>query len=611
MSFLKRIFGGSKWETLADEDERPATFAPAPRYAPRPAAPAPRAPAAASPAAGAPLPRFQPGARPGTEVGTGPVVRVSPAQLAAPVPSKRPPPLASPAAPVPAPGSEVLGRIALTRPPPRRHAVREVQAPRESVLDQVGDGDLSFPEELRGCAVVERTAPDGRTDVVYRGPDGFTVAEADAQVLIDAYRAEHVAPKVPRPPTAGRYAAPIPAPAPARVEPKLLQVLGSPVTGEEVIEVLGRGEDVPPELRGARFVRSGGQFRYLLEGGKRYSTIQAEEVMDRWERRQAAARVASAALAAHPPTPAPAPSPAPPARPVAAASRPTPGPLPAVRPFAPGLPPVTVPDASPGALLPREPTPAAPTPAALALGDTTAVDAPAAPLDEGDTAPVSAPGPEAAPAELTPARLAAEALRQRVLADPAVVTLADVTPQRLQLAVEQEIGRRRTLHRLELLIELSLQARQVLIDAWQRSSARECRDAAKELESDLLVAGLANPLTLRSIDQAELLSLVLLRSSARRRTSVITEVARAVAEQVPGHLTQFLMTRSFVDRVARHHTADTPERAMSLVLTERLHEAVSEALENVFRRHGVWLPELGARLSQVLEPVVLSLVRKR
>lgn len=212
---------------------------------------------------------------------------------------------------------------------------------------------------------------------------------------------------------------------------------------------------------------------------------------------------------------------------------------------------------------------------------------------------------------LAEAQQAAERIRARVLDDEDAAYQTEVPNSRLQQACQSEIDRKRTRHRFEAMLDLSAKARDSLMEVWKKSSDRKQRDAAKDLDQDMQVLGLFNPMTMREIDLAEFLSIARLRSSERRRTIVTGELARRVGEQAPGDLHQFCMTRAFVDRVAQSamESADPTPKILETVLTDRLQESVEGILAEVTKRHGIWLPGLAERLTTRLAPLVRGLAK--
>jgi hypothetical protein len=208
------------------------------------------------------------------------------------------------------------------------------------------------------------------------------------------------------------------------------------------------------------------------------------------------------------------------------------------------------------------------------------------------------------------ARHAAEQLRTLVLEDEDAAYQARIEPRMIEKAVQSEVSRRRTRHRFENLMQMSQKARETLITAWKKEPDRPLRDATKDLENDMLVLGLFNPMTMREIDLTEFVSVARLRNSERRLGIVASEIARRVLEQVPAELHQFVMTRAFVDRVA-DAAAETHEAkaAMVQVLEKRLEESLEVVLAEVMRRHGIWLPDLKARITTKLGRTIDTLVR--
>jgi len=104
----------------------------------------------------------------------------------------------------------------------------------DTVVDVVDPADATMPPEIRGCQVIERRHPGAGAEVFYCRPDGATFFEAQANELIAVFRAA----------AAG----------------------GAPPV-ETVIDTLGTGDDVPPQLRGARLVDRGGEFVFLTTDG--------------------------------------------------------------------------------------------------------------------------------------------------------------------------------------------------------------------------------------------------------------------------------------------------------------------------------------------------------
>jgi hypothetical protein len=195
------------------------------------------------------------------------------------------------------------------------------------------------------------------------------------------------------------------------------------------------------------------------------------------------------------------------------------------------------------------------------------------------------------------ARHLAERLRARVLDDDPQVFAVVLPRDRLEHACVSEVTRRRSGHRFEQLLSLSERACETLVESWKSSSDRPLRDAARDLDQDMLVLGVFNPMTMRDIDPAELLSVARLRRSERRRGIVASELARRVADEVPPALHQFLMTRAFVDQAAQAAAEAPPaEEALRTVMQGRLTQALHDVVTDVMRRHGVWLPELEERL---------------
>ena len=730
MGFLKRIFGRNKWEQAADEvdmadavwesvpytDPTPsmgASSAP-PQYQPAatPQAPPPKfrpgvmqseAPAAVAPAA--PPPKFQPGAAP-----AAPPPRFQPgAAPAAPAPAPEP---------APEPEPEVVPTIAKSGP------VVMSQTPeptREVIIDTIDENDENMPEEFRGCRVVERTRPDGGVDIVYRGPDGFTVDEAAADFLISSYKEElaTLTPKTAHPHPSGSYA--VPAAVQPTVEPRLFDSAPQPephvpVTAE-VIDELGFDADLPPELRGARFVRRGGAFEYVTKDGSSLSKDEAESKMEQWERRQAEKRPSAPLVIdelgigndlppelhgakfvndgneflyitregtryskdmaegmmerwerdqterskANVQVAMPQPelqvpwgaSPSQPSSaPVAVTAEPS-GLLPSVEPAGAMTPPPSSaappaaepeivgssigdalkkraesgllsaapalePEQHPPSVTPpprkARPAPKTPTPVPIGVDPRFPVRAVSAP----DPGPEPGDGLDDPTKEisidsgaLAEAQQAAELIRERVLDDEDAAYGTELPASRLQQACQSEIDRKRTRHRFEYMLELATQARESLIEAWSKSSDRKQRDAAKDLDQDMAVLGLFNPMTMREIDLAEFLSICRLRSSERRRTIVTGEIARRVNEQASADLHQFCMTRAFVDQVgqAAMESTDPTEMVLETVLTARLRESVLGVVAEVTKRHGIWLPGLSDRLIMRLAPLIRGLIK--
>jgi hypothetical protein len=212
------------------------------------------------------------------------------------------------------------------------------------------------------------------------------------------------------------------------------------------------------------------------------------------------------------------------------------------------------------------------------------------------------------------ARHVAERLRNLVLGGSSGAGRLDVTLESLQQTCQAEIDRRRTKHRLESLIQLSEQARAALLTAWQDSKDRLIKEAARDLEQEMLVLGLVNPMTLRDIDLAEFITLARLRRSQRRREVVVGDISRRVLDEVPPALLQYLMTRAFVEHVAEAAAeSGSAEAALRAVMVGRLGAAIEAVTSEVMKRHGIWLPGLSERLQERLMPIIdgaIALARK-
>jgi hypothetical protein len=753
MGFLKRIFGRNKWEQVADEvDTANAVWESVPYVDPTPSMGASQSPPQVQPGAAAspPPPKFQPGGMqvgaaagadplappPKFQAGAMPAPRfrpgVTPAAVAEPTPA---PESASEPEPVPEsePESEPESVPSIAKPAMMSMS-RSPEPTKEIILDTIDEDDENMPEEFRGCRVVERTSPDGTVAIVYRGPDGFAVDEGAADFLIASYKEElaTLTPKTAQPHPSGVYAAPAQV-QPVAVEPRLMGVTAQPAgqapLADEIIDELGFGEDLPPQMRGARFVRRGGAFEYVTQEGSRlskdeaenqmeqwersladqadaaplvidelgigndlppelrgakfindgneflyvtregthYSKDMAEGMMERWERDEVERSQASLKVsmpqpevqtpwASSPSQPAAAPlavtaepseiqpraeppaaespaaespaaelpvaepemvgatigdvlkmraesgllsvapmlEPEPPLQPPPRTAKPAPTPAPAFTPA------------------PRqaEPTPRAPTPVPIGVDPRFPVRAVTEPQPgdvlEDPTTEVRIDG-----AALAAAQQAAELIRSRVLDDEDAAYKSGTSNSRLQQACQSEIDRKRTRHRFEHMLELSAQAREALQAAWSKSSDRKHRDAAKDLDQDMLLLGLFNPMTMREIDLPEFLSVSRLRSSERRRTIVTGELARRVNEQSTGDMHQYCMTRAFVDQVAQAAmgVTDPPEKILEQVLTARLKASVEGVVTEITKRHGIWLPGLADRLATRLAPLVRGLIK--
>lgn len=487
----------------------------------------------------------------------------------------------------------------------------------DEVIDELGF-DANLPPELRGARFVRRGG-----DFAYVTRDGSRLSKDQAESMMEQWERRQ-AEKIPAPPL--------------------------------VIDELGIGNDLPPELRGAKFINDGNEFLYVTREGTRYSKDMAEGMMERWERDQVERSKASVQVSIPQPelqAPWASSSSQPATAPVAVTAE-TSGPLPGVQPsgavsIASGATP-TEPEmvgssigdvlkkrAESGLLPAAPPRPATPPPRTAAppprtAAPRTATPAPVAtvPTPKGPTpvpigvdprfpvraVPVEAPGDPTKEtaidgASLAAAQQAAERIRERVLDDENVAYRTEMPTSRLQQACQSEIDRKRTRHRFEHMLELSARARDALIAAWSKSSDRKQRDATKDLDQDMLVLGLFNPMTMREIDLAEFLSVSRLRSSERRRTIVTGEIARRVNEQASGDLHQFCMTRAFVDQVAQSAMGSTEptEKILESVLAARLQESVEGVVAEVTKRHGIWLPGLTERLIMRLAPLVRSLVK--
>ncbi len=667
MSFLKKILGRPRWEEVADDPDDMVPVWDSPQAAPpvvsQPAPPSTPPPvpqaAPAAPVSSAPRPTFQPAAAPAAPASSAPRPTFQPG--AAPGGTAAPPTFQPGAAPGAAVGGATPPPVPVSEP--AVPSIKRAPGTREVILDTIDDNDQEMPEEFRGCKVIEQTGPDGKARVVYRGPDGFTVDEDAATILIDAYREElaSLRPKASTPQISGGYTAAPAAPAP--VEPRLFGSVPSsapaPVV-EEVIDELGFGDDLPPELRGAKFIRHRDEFVYKTRAGQTLSKDMAEGMMERWERdarerpeARAAVRssvpsapwavpgAAPAPSTAPPPTFSPAPSAPPPAPPVASAPAPaptftpapaptftpapaptftpapaptfTPAPAPSAAPAAPATPAITPPPRKRRAPEPAYESAPAPAPVAQTVrpGDRDSSDSIGEALQSA-AAMLAVPTLETeldTPA-VAAARHQADRLRTMALDDDEQVFSLQLRQERLEQSVSSEISRRRTKHRFEHLLSLSEKARDTLIDAWKSSGDRPLRDAAKDLDQDMLVLGLFNPMTLRDIDPGEFLSVARLRLSERRRSIVSSELARRVAEEVPAALHTFLMTRAFVDRVGdAAATTGSAEEALRGVMEERLAEALREVIHEVTRRHGIWLPQLEERLMTKMRSLTDGLIR--
>ena len=490
----------------------------------------------------------------------------------------------------------------------------------DEVIDELGfDADL--PTELRGARFVRR---GGEFAYVTRG--GSRLSKDQAESMMEEWERRQ-AEKIPAPPL--------------------------------VIDELGIGTDLPPELRGAKLINDGNEFLYVTREGTRYSKDMAEGMMERWERDEAERSKASVKVSIpQPEVQVPwASSPSPPGNaPMAVTAEPS-GPLPGVPPSDAAAPAPVAPSAEPemvgssigdvlrkraeSGLLPAAPPrpatpppsrPATPPPQSVAstprpvgrasvASEPTKSGLPSVPIGVDPRFPVRALDVEAPEdptketvidgASLAVAQQAAERIRERVLDDEDVAYQAQMPVSRLQQACQSEIDRKRTRHRFEHMLELSAKARDALIAGWSSSSDRKQRDAAKDLDQDMMVLGLFNPMTMREIDLAEFLSVSRLRSSERRRTIVTGEVARRVNDQASGDLHQFCMTRAFVDRVAQAAmgSTDPTEKILESVLSGRLQESVEGVVAEVTKRHGIWLPGLSERLVLRLAPLVRGLVK--
>jgi len=481
------------------------------------------------------------------------------------------------------------------------------------VIDELGfEADL--PPELRGARFVRRAGA-----FEYVTQDGSRLSKDEAEAMMEQWERQQ-AEKIPA---------------------SLL-----------VIDELGLGSDLPPELRGAQFVNNGTEFLYITREGTHYSKDMAEGMLERWERDQTERTRASLRVEIpQPELQVPwAASPAMPQRaPVAVTAEPS-----------VILPRVTPPPTSPApsytepemvgssigdvlkkraesGLLPvaREPDPepiaepvpqlqpmariqlkrvslpahtARPTPAPIGADPRFPVRGVSAPEEnlEDPTKEISIDSDA-----LAAAQKAAERIRERVLDDEDAAYKTELPTSRLQQACQSEIDRKRTRHRFEYMLEQSAQARDALIAAWSQSSDRKLRDLAKDLDQDMQVLGVFNPMTMREIDLAEFLSVARLRSSERRRTIVTGEVARRVNEQASADLHQFCMTRAFVDRVAQAamESAEPTEKILEWVLSARLQESVQGVVAEITKRHGIWLPGLSERLVTRLAPLVRGLVQ--
>ena len=164
-------------------------------------------------------------------------------------------------------------------------------------LDIISLDDLSVPEELRGCRILERSFPDGTTNVIYQAPDGFCVDEQGANVLIGAYRRERGESRSVSPPprpvvskSAERPAGPVVSapvrsvspPPPPVVSQGSLQVRQDTVS--EVLDTLPQDDSVPAKLRGASLVLEGGEVFYLTAAGEKVPKEQAEDWLEVWEK---------------------------------------------------------------------------------------------------------------------------------------------------------------------------------------------------------------------------------------------------------------------------------------------------------------------------------------
>jgi hypothetical protein len=468
----------------------------------------------------------------------------------------------------------------------------------DEVIDELGF-DTDLPPELRGARFVRRGGA-----FAYVTRDGSRLSKDKAESMMEQWEQRQLAKKP---------AAPL------------------------VIDELGIGNDLPPELRGAKFVNDGDEFLYITREGTRYSKDMAEGMMERWERDQQDRARASVSVS----VPQPelqvsweSSSPQPAVAPLVVTAAPS-GPLPSATPPPAEEPEPVVPASTPteeelvgssigdalrkraeSGLFPVAATPAplaatpaapkAPTPVPIGVDPrfpvrAVPVDAPEDPTQETRIDGVS----------LASAQQASERIRMRVLDDEDAAYQTVVPVSRLQQACQAEVDRKRTQHRFEHMLELSAKARETLIEAWSKSSERKQRDVTKDLDQDMMVLGLFNPMTMREIDLAEFLSVSRLRSSERRRTIVTGEIARRVNEQVPGELHQFCMTRAFVDRVvqAAMDSADPTDKLIESVLTTRLQESVDGVLAEVTRRHGIWLPDLTERLVKRLTPLVRGLIK--
>ncbi len=191
----------------------------------------------------------------------------------------------------------------------------KVTQPVETVIDTLGNGD-EIPPKLRGATLVDRAGA-----FLYRLTDGEEMPKDIGDDLFEMWESpettgEHKIPPLdaaPAPPPEAAPApvpeaapapvpeaapAPVPEAAPAPVPeaapapppeaapapvPEAAPAPAPEAAAETLIETLGDGDEIPPKLRGARFLQRGETFIYRLADGDEIPTDIAEELMEMWE----------------------------------------------------------------------------------------------------------------------------------------------------------------------------------------------------------------------------------------------------------------------------------------------------------------------------------------
>jgi hypothetical protein len=352
-----------------------------------------------------------------------------------------------------------------------------------------------------------------------------------------------------------------------------------------VVELLGAGEDLPPKLRGAVLVETGGGFFYRTSDGELLPRVIGDDLRQEWsDEGETVANVAAPNLLDHA------------AHQQQQAGAPDSSPL--RKPFGlDDMGPLTVPEAS--------------------VPET--LDARLQPLGQSPAAPAAEPSPQAGPmrsdslfGQLQEALHSVR--RQAAMGELNLETLAPTMPEMESLVAGLLAGPPAE-ERLARLYQRSLKVASLIEEAWAEEEGRERRELHRDLASNTLMLIAVNPAQLKDTDLLGLANLLKAQRSGVGRPE--TELARELRTRALDRVKDALRSGLVSDAVLQAARASTSlvsggklqKEAVSGLVAATVLELASKAIAEVLgeqRALGIAVPGLAEWTREQFQPLAYA-----